>query len=416
MAMTFANRTPLPRKETSQPRPIGGAAKRRRRRLFVLLTVALGCVVSLLLLEVAFRCFWTLPPWFAEFQQAGMYTTASDGSPVLQPGYRGTLQIVDRQTNVAINSLGMRDPEPVATNAAEKRVLVIGDSMVFGYSVEHDEALPQALQRALARQGVAAHVGNGGVPGFGSRSYVQHMQRLDESFHADAFVICGCLGNDSIDDTKPYSTVYAGLKVDGVIARGVRSSWRMRLAFRSRAALWLESWIVINKPSWSPLASVPIDPIEAQLTLGMPPMQKLLGGVFLDVRDEATTWQEGTAPVIPRLCGYLRESLVSARKIAGDRVIVFVILPTSRQTHVDRYALALEAAGFEAGDYQRGLGQQRWLDAARQAGVEGLDATAVLQDAGTVQELFIEDASHLSARGCQVVGDWLAASIVERLR
>lgn len=378
--------------------------------------LALGGVVSLALLELAFRLFWTLPPSFAEFQHAGMYTAASDGSPVLKPGYRGTLQIVDRQTKVAINSLGMRDPEPVAASPPAKRVLMVGDSMVFGYGVEHREALPQALQRALARRGVTACVGNGGVPGYGSRHYVEHLERLDKAFHADAFVVCGCLGNDSVDDTKPFTTVYAGLRVDGVIARGVQSSWRMRLAFRSRAALWLESWIVINKPSWSPLAAVSVDPLEAQLTLGLPAKAKLWGGVFLDVRDSATTWQEGTPPVIPRLCGYLRDSLARARKVAADRPIVFVILPTSRQTHADCYPQALQQAGFDPRDYQRGLGQQRWLDAAKQASVEGIDATIALQDAGTVEELFLEDASHLSARGNEAVGDWLGAQLCKRLR
>jgi hypothetical protein len=116
------------------------------------------------------------------------------------------------------------------------------------------------------------------------------------------------------------------------------------------------------------------------------------------------------------LCGYLRDSLTRAKEIAGDRPIVFVVLPTSRQTHADRYSLALQEAGLDREDYQRGLGPQRWLDAARQAGVEGLDAATVLQDAGTVEELFIEDASHLSARGCEVVAAWLAASFSERLR
>lgn len=398
-----------------KPKPSKVPAK-RRRRLFVLGALVLGGVASLVLLELAFRMFWTLPPWFAEFRQAGMYIAADDGASVLKPGYRGTLQIVDRETKVAINSLGMRDPEPVAARSPEKRVLVIGDSMVFGYGVEQDEALPQTLQRALARRGVAAHVGNGGVPGYGSRKYAEHIERLDKVFRADAFVVCGCIGNDSVDDTQPYSTVYAGLKLNGVVARSVRSSWRMRLAFRSRAALWFESWIFINKPSWSPLASVPFDPIEAQLKLGLPSRKEVSGGVFLDVRDSATTWQDNTPPVIPRLCGYLRESLARAKKIAGDRPIVFVILPTSRQSHEDRYPRALQSAGFDPRDYQRGLGQQRWLEAAREATVEGLDATVVLQAAGTVEELFIEDASHLSARGNEVVGDWLAAKLVDRLR
>lgn len=374
-------------------------------------------MLSLLALETAFRLFWRLPPWFAEFQQAGMYVAASDGAPMLQPGYVGTLAIgADRETAVQINGLGMRGAELAAKPPGAQRLLMLGDSMVFGYGVEHEDALPASLERELRQHGVAIQVGNGGVPGYGSRHYVQHMQRLDTKFAPDAFVICGCMGNDAIDDASPYRTVYAGLMLSGGFAHGVRISSRMRLAFRSRAALWLESWLVNNQPEWSLLAGMVPDADDAAMAAGLPPPNQRGAGLFLDVRDEARTWQVGTPPVVPRLCGYLRESLQRAKQIAGKRPLVYVILPTSMQTDGDRHSAALARMGLAAHEYPAGLAQQRWLQAARDAGVMALDATNVLREAGPAEQIFLADGGHLSVRGNQVVAEWLRQELLTLLR
>ena len=121
-----------------------GAAKPRRKRRrwsFVITALMIGLIVSLLLVELGFRLLWQLPPQFAEFGQAGLYTAAEDGTPMLQPGYRGTLQIGGDGPNVvAINRLGLRGPEIGDKQPAEQRVLIVGDSLVFGYGVEGDQA------------------------------------------------------------------------------------------------------------------------------------------------------------------------------------------------------------------------------------------------------------------------------------
>jgi lysophospholipase L1-like esterase len=396
--------------------------RKRRRWSFVMTALLLGLVLALLLLELAFRLFWQLPPWLAEFQQAGMYTAADDGSPVLLPGYRGTLRIgADGPlTSVAIGNLGMRGPDVPAKRPGEKRVLMVGDSLVFGYGVEGDEALPACVESALRAQGLDASVGNGGVPGCGSRHYVRHLDRLDEPFGADAFVVCGYLGNDAIDDVSPQPTVYAGLMLHGAMAKLVHTSWRARLALRSRAALWVENWIVSNKPEWSPLATVQPDAEEAMRTAGLPPALPIntqLAGLFLDVRDPNKTWQEGTPAVIPRLCGYLKESLQEMQALAGDRPLVFVILPT--EWHVDpaSWREQLVAFGFDPTDYERGLAQQRWREVAERLGIPTLDATPVLAAAGVpAKDLFIADRGHLSVRGNEIVGRWLAGELAARLR
>ncbi len=380
-----------------------------------------GTIVALVLVELAFRAFWTLPPWFAEFQQAGMYAAAADGAPALRPGYRGTLRVGDAYaTDVRINALGMRGPEIGARRPGEERVLMVGDSLVFGYGVEDEHALPARVEAELAARGVVATVGNGGVPGYGSRHYVEHLRRLDERFGADLLVCCGFLGNDAVDDTVPNRTVYAGLMLQEPMASLVFTSWRARLALRSRAALWVEAWILEHRPSWSPLATWSPDPETMTRAVGLPPetpQNQRHAGLFLDVRDERHTWQPGAEPVLPRLLGYLRASLQRAADTAGRRPLVFVILPTKWQVDESLRTARLRELGLDPKDYERGLAQARWRAVAEGLGIPTLDATPILAAAKEpADELFIADGGHFNVRGNEIVAAWLAGELAERLR
>jgi lysophospholipase L1-like esterase len=372
-----------------------------------------GIVVTLVLVEFAFRLLWTLPPWFAEFQQAGMYVATPDEDTALQPGYRGTLQIGARTTTVAINRLGLRGAELAAKAAGERRVLVVGDSLVFGYGVEAEQALPARLEAALRTSGVQAVVGNGGVPSYGSRHAVAHLARLDQPFAPDAFVVCSFLGNDAIDDTSPQRTVYAGLMLQGPWVRLVRTSWRTRLAYRSRAALWVEAWILTNKPEWSPVALMTPDPEDALRTAGLPPERptdQRHAGLFLDVLDEQTCWDASGSPPIPRLRAVLRASLQRAQQQAGRRPLVFVILPTIWQVDEGKRTAHLKELGFDPSRFARGVAQQRWREVATELGVPVFDATPILAADPDPASLYV-DGGHLNERGNALLGDWLAGEL-----
>lgn len=400
--------------------PAAAAPKPRRRRRwsFVLVALLLGCTLAAVLIEIAFRLFWTLPPGFADFQQAGMYVATPDRDTALQPGYRGTLQIGDTGvvTQVAINALGLRGDEVGDKRAGERRVLMVGDSLVFGYGVEAGQALPARVQDELRRRGLDATVGNGGVPSYGSRHAVAHLARLDAPFAADAFVVCGFLGNDASDDASPERTVYAGLLLQGPMARLVHTSWRTRLALRSRAALWLETWIFTNRREWSPLAQLVPDPAEVERLAGMPQGGQEHAGLFLDAVDERRTFAPGAPPVLPRVLAALRESLQRAKELAGARPLWFVILPTVWQVDADRRAERLRELGFAPDEFPPGLAQQRWAAVARDLGLTVLDATPILAAEPDHAGLFIQDGGHFSMRGNEVVGRWLAGELAARLQ
>jgi lysophospholipase L1-like esterase len=294
-------------------------------------------------------------------------------------------------------------------------VLMVGDSLVFGYGVEGHEALPVATERELRARSLTATVGNAGVPSFGTSHAVARMAELDVPFAADAFVVCGFLGNDAIDEVLSLRVVDAGLLHQGTMAKLVRTSWRTRLALRSRAWLWLEAWIAVNAPEHSPLHQTTPDPDDVARTAGLPPEPHQHAGLFLDVADREWTWQPGTAPVVPRLLGYLRTALTQAKAVAGARPLVFVVLPTSWQVDETKRVRHLREFGFDPALYPRGTAQQRWL-AVADLGIPAFDATPVLAAEPDVAALYLPDGGHFSVRGNAVVGKWLAEQLAAFLR
>jgi len=393
---------------------VAAGPRRRRRWAFVVTALLLGSVLAAALVELAFRWFWTLPPWFAELQQAGMYAATADGDIALQPGYRGTLK-VDTETTVVINTLGMRGQEVAPKQDGERRLLVLGDSMVWGYGVEVGQALPAQLAMALAAAGLPNVVGNGGVPGYGSKHAALHLARLDRPFGADAFLVCACLGNDAMDDLQPERTVFAGLMLQGTWARLVAASWRGRLAYRSRAALWFESWLFTNRPQSSLLALVPPDPDEVVRLAGLP-TDRTFAGLFLDVADADTSWQDGAPPVVPRLLGNLKSSLQAMQLAADGRPLVLLLLPTSWQVMPARWLTKLRELGFDPARFERGAYQQRCIAIAKELGIPAFDATPILQATADPGAQFVSDGAHYSAAGHATLAQWLGTALLPHLR
>jgi len=402
----------------SDPSPAGRAPRRRRRWSFLLTALLLGLVAALVLVEIAFRLFWTLPPEFAEFHQAGLYASTPEGGVTLTPGYRGTLQMGPGApvTRVAVNALGMRGAEIAGKTAGERRVLVVGDSLVFGCGVDDAEALPARLQEALHGKGANCTVGNAGIPSFGPSHAVARMARLDAPFGADAFVVCTYLGNDPLDEMMPLRTVYAGQLVQGDIARMLQTSWRARLAYRSRAALWFERWILLNHPTWSPRADVPSDPEETVRMQGMPKGPATDAGLYLAVIDDTTSSSDGGRPAIPRIVEAYRVALQRAKEIANGRPVWFVILPTSWHVVESRRLEKLKEIGFDPAKYQRGLGQRRLMQVAKDLGITPLDATPILAAEADPLACYLADGSHLSVRGNERLARWLADEMEAGLR
>jgi len=95
---------------------------------------------------------------------------------------------------VEINSWGWRDPErPRAKQPGRKRVLILGDSMVFGTGVQYGERFGDVLERAL---GDDVEVVNAAVGGWGTDQQYLYLRREGFRLDPDVVILGLCLGND----------------------------------------------------------------------------------------------------------------------------------------------------------------------------------------------------------------------------
>ncbi len=96
--------------------------------------------------------------------------------------------------DIHVNALGWRDSERTrAKPAGTKRVLLLGDSMVFGTGVEHGERIGDVLDRFL---GEDVEVINAGVAGWGTDQQYLYLCREGFDLDPDVVVLVLCMAND----------------------------------------------------------------------------------------------------------------------------------------------------------------------------------------------------------------------------
>ena len=96
--------------------------------------------------------------------------------------------------DVAVNSWGWRDPErPRAKRPGTKRVLFLGDSIVFGTGVQMGERTGDSLDRAL---GDGVEFVNAAVAGWGTDQQYLYLVREGFAVDPDVVVLGLCMAND----------------------------------------------------------------------------------------------------------------------------------------------------------------------------------------------------------------------------
>ena len=403
--------------------PLDAARPRARRRwLHGALALGLGLCLALALLELLARGLWDLPPAMAEFRQVGLYAETARGGTGLGPGYRGRLRLSEQEpwTTVAVNALGMRGPEVGPKRAGEERVLVVGDSLVFGYGVEAEQALPARLEQALRAAGLDATVGNGGISGFNSFESAQRIADLRAGFEPDAVVFTIYLGNDALENRNRDFAVVGGLRFSGPWAVLMRDSLRARMATRSRFLLWLEIWLVTNAPHASLLAGMQLSPELLSLREGFPgsppDWAQCHAGLFLDVVDAAAAWPPTAPPVIPRVLADFRAALVQAQQHAQGLPLVVLVLPTWWHCSEGAWSARLAELQLDPALFRRGLSQERVVALCAELGLPCLDATPWLEASGDARAQFVSDRGHLSAEGHERVAHGLREVVRDVLR
>jgi hypothetical protein len=155
------------------------------------------------------------------------------------PNYRST---DDAPFEITINSQGLRGEREYPSRAPQglKRVLVFGDSSVFGEEVDDDESLPAALERAMKN----VEVLNFGVHGYGMGQVALRLE--DEGFALNPdHVVVVYLTYDFVRDPSPdfvhpkpvFQLEEGALRISNLpVPEYSRQPWLVRSSF---AAAWI---------------------------------------------------------------------------------------------------------------------------------------------------------------------------------
>lgn len=123
------------------------------------------------------------------------------------PGGRAILQRPEYRTEIRINSGGLRGPERAYEKpAGVRRVLLLGDSFVEGYTVPEPATVAARLEQALCAGGARWEVLNGGTHGWSTDQEYLFWRKEGARYQADDVVLFfyynDLFGNVS-DDGKP---------------------------------------------------------------------------------------------------------------------------------------------------------------------------------------------------------------------
>lgn len=171
-------------------------------KLFLL---GFALILSLVLSEVILRVFWTDRKGvdISGIIKSDKLTTYSfiEGSHTTITG-----KLKDFRTEVNINSFGLRGHDPELTMLpGEQRILLFGDSEVFGTGVEENETMAcytESFLNKKSRKDIQYKIINMGMPGTGTLDQEQLFYRYVIKFKPHAVIFLITVANDLEDNIK----------------------------------------------------------------------------------------------------------------------------------------------------------------------------------------------------------------------
>lgn len=384
---------------------------RRLRRLASKLTLALvSAIVTLALLEIALRLVYPQggQPQLFEFDPELGHRNKPDVD---------LLHVWDARENVSrirTDSRGFRTTG-VAGNAADFRILMLGDSYTFGYGVGDDSTFSAVLESNWNQHRPATiQVINAGVSAYGTAQEMLLYEIFARKEPVDLVVLNVFVGNDVQDNSclelgsllphrrAPCFEVRDGDLVQESAPLPPGSRGRAKTSIWTRARQWprktelygIVSQRAIGHLQGSPRAVAFLASLGLDLNPGYLP--HVVGGWYLGDRSQRG-W-ELTRTLISRLAAAVRSTGAEfAVILIPSRVQV---LPELSEVSSVLYPQAREMEAFFANP---GLPQQLLVDHLSSSAIPVLDLMPIFQQQDQVSDHYYPVIAHWNERGHELV-------------
>lgn len=305
----------------------------------------------------------------------------------LRPNTRIRYTTVEFSTEIAINAQGVRDDEPIGPKAAdERRLVILGDSLVLSVQVAFEQTFGEKLERLLNARGGPHRwrVINAGVQGYGPVQEWFFYDRIAAAFDPDLVLIVPFVGNDAIEAADTIDALDAGrpLEQEQPTIRGFRRLVRSSLTLQSVRIRWdqLRGRITVGTPE-RPLASYLTDPPPV-VQAGLDASRRAFGQIVERAR------RDGAATAL---------ALMPARFQVND------------EDYRNLDAIVRDAGGV----LDRQAASSRFQEALTPLGVPMIDLLPVLFAQPDREGIFFQRTVHLTPRGHDVVAAALAEFLVQ---
>ena len=352
----------------------------RLRRALLLLAVA---AVQFAIFEAALRT-WGHSEAAPAFQSLFIPDAAIGYR--LRPGARVRFTTADFDTHIAINDQGVRDDAPIGPKPPnERRIVVLGDSLVLSVQVDQQQTFCELLEQRLNRAGgpIRYRVINAGVQGYGPVEELLFFRRVARAFEPDLVIATVFVGNDAEEAVgsaprlreRPFTETIS----ESMITR------LRRMVRRSMVLQILRLRVIAVTSRFSGRGAPPEPPLQS--------------------------YAEHPAPRIAeglRITRECVEAIAAEAAQVGARTMV-MLMPARFQVNDEDYGHLKKAVDAAGGRLVRDAATARFDAALAPLPVPRFDALPSLRGAGP--EVFYVSTVHLTPRGHEVVAEALAAFI-----
>jgi len=355
-----------------------GPSRRAPKALVRLLVLGLLFLAEFAVLEATLR--WRGGTEASpEFQS--LFTDDEQVGHRLRPNAQARYTTPEFSTDLTINAQGVRDDQNIGPKAPnERRVVVLGDSLVLSVQVPLAETFGKRLEARLNAAGGSEHwrVINAGIQGYSPVEEWLFYEHVASAFQPDVVLVVAFVGNDAIEAFDRESWIDA----DRPPELSTKDRARTQVVRFVRASMVMQ----YVRLRWDLLRARFASPV------GVP--ERPLVSYAADPPREVTHGLEVTR----------RAYDLVAKKAAADGARTgLVLMPARFQTDDADYGHLMEAVRAAGGELVRNASSERFATALAPLGLPMIDLQPVLAAQPDRVGLFFQRNVHLTARGHEVV-------------
>ena len=300
----------------------------------------------------------------------------------LRPGARTRFVTEEFEASIAINAQGVREDEAIGPKPAnERRIVVLGDSLVLSVQVDLHQTFCRLLEARLNSAGgpIRYRVINAGVQGYGPVEELLFYRHYARAFEPDLVIATLFVGNDAEE------AVTSAPKLLGTarpLADALSNSMMTRLRRLVRRSMVLQV-VRLRIVSVTDRLSHWISPPE-------PPLQSY-------AEKPAARIAEGLR--ISREC----VEKIAAEAAAGGARTMVMLMPARFQVDDTDYGHLKKAVEGAGGKLVRDAATERFDRALADLPVPRFDALPALRAALPGPDVFFQKTVHLTPRGHEIV-------------